>query len=37
MKTCVYCDKRATTTDAIGLDACQAHAGKVDNRWERER
>jgi hypothetical protein len=30
MAKCVYCDKRATTVDAVGLDACAAHEHKAD-------
>lgn len=35
MTTCAYCNKRATTTDAIGLDVCQAHAGEADAYHKR--
>jgi len=31
---CVYCDKRATDTDALGLPACAEHVHEADEYYE---
>lgn len=33
MAKCVYCSSRATTIDALGLDACAAHENEADEYY----
>lgn len=33
MVKCAYCKMRATTRDALGLDACIAHSGEADEYY----
>ena len=35
MPKCVYCKKRATGQDAIGLNACEKHLSEADRYVER--
>jgi hypothetical protein len=32
---CAYCDKEATTTDALGLDVCADHAHEADEYYQK--
>lgn len=35
MEKCVYCDKRATGMDALGLAACAGHVHEADEYYEQ--
>lgn len=37
MMKCAYCDKRATTLDAVGLDAYAKHENEADEYFEQVR
>ena len=35
METCIYCNARATTMDAVGLPTCAAHRDEADEYFEQ--
>jgi len=34
---CVYCSNRATTRDALGLDACEQHKTEANQEFENRK